>query len=455
MNKRQLTLITLITILSLYSCKKELSDLGSDLIPSSQKFVFSTDTLKSIELNTVSNPYCSFATYIASEVKTKTMLLGSYTDSRFGNITSDYACDILPSFYKQDSFKNISSIESVILTLDSRPLKTYTTSTYIGDTTNILDFNLRYLKTAMKEAVNYTITEVNDASIGLKGDIIQSISTKLKDTVSITLDNLLGRKLVGLDQEDKTIFDSEASYREYVKGIYIETLNKISDNCLSKYSLANSYITVKCKEDEKVKSRVFYLFSSLSKNIITRDFSTADFVSHIDEPLKNDTVAYTSTLNGPMIEISKDTLENWKKRMLAGGSLDETTSSSNLDIAINRAEMLIYAAPKELTNIESLSRVKNLKLVAVVEDTSKVNKTANFYISQASFNADKGAYLFDITSFVHKYLRDQINPQKLIISTDLFDPNESVELFNDKRTILYNNKSSKSPVILISYTKLQ
>jgi len=442
MNRKQLILITLITILSLYSCKKELTDLGSDLIPAGQKLEFAVDTLNSIQLSTISNPFVSMETYINNDSKTSTMLIGSYNDSEFGNITSDFISEIYPAYLVADTFKNITAIDSVVLTLTNTNLKKLKYQTYIGDTNLVMNFNFGYLSNILKPNVQYTADEYNS----LKGDFIQASSFRMKDTLNIKMDNAFGEKLVGYTDKNYTVFEDVDKYRNYIKGLYIEAEKLSNKGCIGKYSMPYCKVSVYCKEGAKISSKIFFLSSPRNKNIIHRDYSTTAFADHIDKEDVNGDFAYTSSLRGPVIKFSKDSLLSWKERILKNTT--PNGSSTNLNIAINKVEILIPVPTKDISNIQDSLRGLSPILYSVKQDT------LYNYITRATYDSVKKIYVFDITSFIHNYVREKNVPENLIISTDFLDSNRSESLFELKKSMVYNNTNDIKPMILISYTKL-
>lgn len=330
--KSQLVFALLLMVIALTSCEKQ-SSIGVEVLPDGDLITVRSTAQKNIKSFTFSED--SIRTDEAS-----TSLLGSFTDSLFGNTTIGFGSQFrLYGF--PDFGRNNPQPDSINLYLYYRII--------YGDTITKQKFNVYELETPLDIDSKYSQdVDLRSMSSGLIGAIeykpkIRQDSTS-KDTfyqlINIPLDFSLAEKLFNADSLQMVNNDV---FLEYFKGLYIETekltkkggailsLETVQQGSFNGSALVLFYHndSLKSKFDPKKDSVLLmpYIISSFSARVnqMEHEYSQAPFYVKLNQEINQDSLIYVQPTGGLKSRILIEDLSSWK---------------DSVNIAINKAELI-------------------------------------------------------------------------------------------------------------------
>ena len=336
----QFIFVIALFVITLTGCEEQ-SSIGIEVLPGGD--------LISIR-NTIQNTRSyTFAEDTITTSQPSKSLLGSFTDSIFGNSTIGFAAQ-----YRLTQFPDFSKNAQV----DSIQLFLYYRIIY-GDTITKQKFKVYELESPLDFDTKYT-QDVDLKSMSfdkLMGEIEYTPRIKLDsatgDTtyyqlLKIPLDISLGEKLINADSLE--MINSDA-FLEYFKGLYVETekLNAQGGTILSLEVLSNGGFdgsalamffhndSLKSKADP-TKDSVLYVpytispFSARVNNIV-HDYTQAPFYDKLNTETVEDSLIYVQATGGLKSRILIDNLSSWKDSMTIVGT-------DTFPYAINKAELI-------------------------------------------------------------------------------------------------------------------
>lgn len=332
-NNYKVHLFALITlaITTLISCEEK-SSIGIEVLPSG-------------DLISVRNSVQSTKSFTHSEDsirtdETSSSMLGSFTDSLFGNTTIDFAAQF--RLYEFPDFGPNAKVDSVKLYLYYRIV--------YGDTITKQKFSVYELKSPLDIDKKYTqdIDLKSMASSKLLGEFEYKPKIKIdstsKDTfyqlINIPIDISLGQKLFNADSLQMINNDV---FLEYFKGLYIETekrtskggsilsLETVQQGSFNGSALVLFYHNslIKSKLDSKKDSALLmpYIISNYSARVnhIEHDYTKTPFYRNLNSETIQDSLIYIQATGGLKSRILIDNLSSW---------------ADSVNIAINKAELI-------------------------------------------------------------------------------------------------------------------
>ncbi len=379
MRKIILPLIALL-IPALFSCSKDPVRIGLDLLPDNDFIeVWSTDTVGI-------RAYTMYNEESLSSDSTR-MIAGSLYDAYFGTTSCDFVTQL----------RVMSPWPARAFTVDSVKL-TFIPSKVSGDTTAVHYMRICETGTLLTDTTDYYSAQDPD-TINFLG---QYLLPKLvaNTAVAIKLDNWVGDYLM---RDTTQFYPASDFYKEFFKGLWFGIKSETSPIMVE----MNASVTASI---EPLAITVFYHSDTLSYNYsfvathravnynrFTHDRTTAEpdkQIIHVND-MVTDTAVYLQTYQGVYVKLDMPSLEPFrnvdnlavnKARIIAPVHLDgETYKESNMPPRI-------YVRYRN-------SEGRELPIPDLLHDVSFMDGT---------YYSEKDSYLFNITTFVQKYLDGEI-----------------------------------------------
>ena len=332
-----LTILVVFAFFALTGCEDQ-SNIGIEVLPGG-------------DLISIRNSTQNTRSYTFSEDSIKTSqpsksLLGSFTDSIFGNTTIGFAAQ-----YRLNEFPDFSKNAQV----DSIKLYLYYRIIY-GDTLtkqkvrvyeleSPLDYDTKYTQDVDLKSMTYDkLLGEHEFTARVRLDSLGD--TAFYQSLIIPLDISLGEKLINADSLDMVNADV---FLEYFKGLYVETeksttpggailsLEAVRNGSFDGSALALFY------HNDSLKSKVNgdsvlimpYTISNFSARVnnIQHDYSQTSFYDKLNTETVEDSLIYVQATGGLKSRILIDNLSSWKDSMTIVGT-------DTFPYAINKAELV-------------------------------------------------------------------------------------------------------------------
>jgi len=327
--KVQFVTVVILIFIALAGCEEQ-SSIGVEVLPDG-------------DLISVRNSIQNTMSYTHSEDSIRTdeasnNLLGSFTDSLFGNTTIDFAAQF--RLYEFPDFGTNPEADSVKLYLYYRIV--------YGDTITRQKFNVYELASSLDIDSRYTqdVDLKSMASDDLIGEFEYRPKVRLDsataDTfyqlINIPIDISLGEKLINADSSQMINNDV---FLEFFKGLYIETEKQNSQGgaILSLETVQqgsfNGSALVLFYHNDSIKSvaggdsslLMPYIISGYSARVnhIEHDYTEAPFFANLNSETDQDSLIYVQATGGLKSRILIDNLSSW---------------ADSANTAINKAELI-------------------------------------------------------------------------------------------------------------------
>ena len=427
---RKAILLSAIFFLTLlFSCKKdgELSpdfDSGNLSINFTDTFSLQTKVLEEDSLRTDLSIY---------------NLLGLYNDPIFGPVSSSIYTQVLLTGANLD-FGSAPILDSVVLTLDYVEL--------YGDTASTMTINVYKLLSDLSDNTDYysnsyVAHEVLPlASLTFTPNLSDSVPTLYNNTtykphLRIKLPNTFG-----IDILNNSPFTSSTDFLSFLKGFYITTQDSVTNTSISpgsgsivSFNLNSSLSTLSIyyhyNESEKAIIPLKYDFSISTDGVkysrFAHNYAGTDVLKHItNNPTKDTTVTYVSTMAGVKTKIEMPTIKDLSKFgniVINKAELVftiESNSEGNFDEAISSLSLVGINSAGETVVLSDYSEILggSSKEPLVDEGTSKTYSfKLSRHIQQLLFHSttDYGLYLL-ATGGSTTAKRSVISSEKNLIS---------------------------------------
>ncbi len=324
-------------VAALTSCEDQ-SSIGVEVLPGG-------------DLISIRNTIQDTRSYTFSEDSIRTdesakSLLGSFTDSIFGNTTISFAAQFrlneFPDFSKNaqaDSIKLYLYYRIIYGdTLTKQKLKVY-------ELESPLDYDAKYTQKAdLKSMANDKLLGEYEYKARVRLDSLGD--TAYFQSLIIPLDISLGEKLINADSLDMVNADV---FLEYFKGLYVETeksttqggailsLETLRQGTFDGSALALFY------HNDSLKSKISgdsvlimpYTISPFSARVnnIEHDYSQTTFYNKLNSETVEDSLIYVQATGGLKSRILIDNLTSWKDSITVVGT-------DTFPYAINKAELI-------------------------------------------------------------------------------------------------------------------
>lgn len=444
------SLIIAITIIAIvFSGCNKYSDLGMDLLPSTDLL-----TVKNIVIKDDISAFTFREESIRTDASLKS-LLGSMNDSIFGNVTVDFATQFRSKRYVD--FGDNAAVDSIKLflyyrviygdTITPQHVKIYELDESIYadqkiDSTGKFtsypyyqDVDLKSLaSTQMIGEMEFTPVIRTDSE---SGDL-------LYNALVVPLDASLGEKLMNADSLDMI---DEDKFVNYFKGLYFET-ERISDapgtilalEAASNETFQGSAIVVYYNNPENADSdepdtlSMAYVIdgNSARVNRITNDYSETEFVQNLNVQSNPDSLIYIQTMGGLEAKINIENLSGW---------------NDSINTAINKAE-LIFQVDTLLSDPEKYPLPDQL-LFTVVDSTDTEILPKDYSFSPTFYGGflnEDYTYRFNITQHLQQIIDGEVENKGFYLTT--LQKNSEA-----KRVVLKGSTSKAGIKLIVTYSK--
>lgn len=427
-----------LVLLALASCEDE-SSIGIEVLPDGD--------LLDIRSTTIKEDISSY-TFTENLVRTDeaaNSLLGSFTDSLFGNTTIDFATQF--RLFDFPGFGKNPVADSVKLFLYYRII--------YGDTVTPQHFKVYELE----ESLNPDDTYFQDvdlkpmASDQLLGEVQYTPRVRLDsvraDTfyqlITIPLDISLAEKLISADSLQMINNDV---FLEYFKGLYLET-EKIetqggtilSLEAASSNTFQGSAMVMYYKNDDFVEEFgtdttliMPYIISQFSARVnrIAHDYSGAPFYEGLNSTETEDSLIYVQSTGGLKAKILIDDLTAW---------------ADSTNIGINKAE-LIFQLDTVASRIDKFMPPLQMLFTIIDEDGNEF-LPADYVFSPAFYGGKLRSdytYHFNITQHLQQIIEGTAKNYGFFLT-----PAQKNDEAN--RAVIKGSKSKTGIQLIVTYTK--
>ena len=433
--KSQFITALVFMVMALSSCEEQ-SSIGVEVLPAGDLLSVRSVVQKNMKSFTFSED--SIRTDEASK-----SLLGSFTDSLFGNTTVGFAAQF--RLYDFPDFGKNPKADSVKLYLYYRVV--------YGDTVTKQKFNVYELESPLDVDSRYTQNiDLRSMSSDLIGEYLYKPKIKqdstTKDTfyqlINIPINISLGEKLINADSMQMINNDV---FLEYFKGLYIETekLTKRGGAILSLETVQlgsfNGSALVLFYSNDSAKSKAGgdtslimpYIISNYSARVnrIEHDYTKVPFYSKLNQETVEDSLIYVQANGGLKSRVLIDGLSSW---------------SDSVNIAINKAE-LIFQIDTISSQIHKFTPPLQM-LFTVVDDSGKEFLPKDYVFNPSFYGGGLRkdyTYHFNITQHVQEIIDG--NAQNLgFYLTPAQKNNEA------NRVVLKGSKSKTGIKLIITYS---
>lgn len=437
-NKYKIQFLGLIALvlIALSSCEESTS-IGVEVLPAG-------------DLISVRNTIQETRSYTFSEDSIRTdeasvSLLGSFTDSLFGNTTIDFATQF--RLFEFPDFGNNPEADSIKLFLYYRII--------YGDTITNQKFRVYELESSLDPDERYT-QDVDLKSMAYD-DVIGEYEYKprirldstSKDTfyqlINIPIDISLGEKLINADSLDMINNDV---FLEYFKGLLIET-EKLTNQGGTVLSLEavqkgnfNGSAIVLYYHNDSLKSvlggdsALFmpYIISKYSARVnrIEHDYTQTPFYDNLNSETFQDTLVYVQATGGLKSRILIDELSSWR---------------DSLNTAVNKAE-LIFQIDTIASQIHKFPPPQQM-LFTVVDSTGIERLPVDYSFSPALYGGQllrDYTYRFTITQHLQRIIDGDAQNYGFYLT-----PAQKNNQAN--RAVIKGSNSAASVKLIVTYSK--
>ncbi len=374
-------------------------------------------------------------------------MLGSFTDSLFGNTTIDFAAQF--RLYEFPDFGPNPEADSVKLYLYYRII--------YGDTITKQKFSVYELETPLDVDSKYTqdIDLKSMAYSDLIGDLEYRPKIKLdsasKDTfyqlINIPIDVSIGEKLINADSMQMINNDA---FLEFFKGLYIETdkqnskggailsLETVQQGSFNGSALVLFYHndSIKSKLDATKDSALLmpYIISGYSARVnhIEHDYTKTPFYTNLNSETNQDSLIYIQATGGLKSRIIIDNLSSW---------------ADSTNTAINKAE-LIFQIDTVASQVHKFPPPSQM-LFTVVDSVGKEFLPKDYVFSPTFYGGglqDDYTYHFNITQHLQEIIDGNTGNYGFYLT-----PARKNDQAN--RVIIKGSKSKTGIKLIISYSK--
>ncbi len=372
-------------------------------------------------------------------------LLGSFTDSLFGNTNIDFAAQF--RLFEFPDFGTNAQADSIRLYLYYRLV--------YGDTITPQKFSVYELESPLDVDADYTqdVDLKSLASDFLLGEIEYipriSIDSATADTfyqaISIPLDISLAEKLISADSMQMVNNDV---FLEYFKGLYIETekineqggtilsLETTSSNVFQGSAVAMFYHNDDLQSELGGDSAQIwpYIISRYSARVnrIEHDYTNAPFYDNLNSETVQDSLIYIQATGGLKSKIRIDDLSSW---------------ADSANTAINKAE-LIFEVDTAASQVSKFPPPAQL-LFTVIDSADVERLPIDYVFSPAYYGGglqEDYTYHFNITQHLQKIIEGTAENRGFFLT-----PAQKNNQAN--RVVIKGGTSNAGIKLIITYSK--
>lgn len=424
-------------IVLVYGCKKD-DTIGVEILPAGDLINVKSEVIKE-----------DISAYTFNEDLIRTdeathSLLGSFTDSLFGNTTIDFATQF--RLLEFPDYGNNATPDSVLLFMYYRMI--------YGDTVTPQRFKVYELEQSLDvdEQYKQDVDLKSMASGTLLGEteyipkirLDSATADTFYQLISIPIDISIGEKLMNADSLQMINNDV---FLEYFKGLYVETDKQneqggaiLSLEASSTSTFQGSALVVYYSNDS---TRTFsndtsfvmpYIISQFSARVnhIDHDYSTAPFYENLNSEAVVDSQIYIQATGGLKSRILIDDLSSW---------------ADSANTAINRAE-LIFEIDTTASQVSKFP--PPTQLLFTVVDSANIERLPIDYVFSPTYYGgtlqDDYTYHFNITQHLQQIINGDAANRGFYLTP--------AQKNNEANRVIIKGSTSKSGIkLIITYSK--
>lgn len=429
--EKRLTLAAIflfIGIITISSCKKVESDLGVDVLPSSDQLGLEVDTLEI-------NSYSALEDSLRSDEFSNNML-GSYNDETFGKTKASIYTQVSIEF--EPTFLDLVNtvVDSVVLSMNI--------TDFYGELDDQTFEVYEITEDIYRDSNYYTNTDKTNNGINLVKPGFETFAASLTNSPVIEGEVLDPQMRIRLNETfGDMILNSDsltvALFAEYFKGLFITVNNPVQ-------SFGQGGIYSFDMEHNDTKVTIYYHNST----------DTTSF----EMPINDKCARFTSMehdYTGTKVEqqLADSTLGNEFYYVQAGQGLVGNLSIPGLSnmtndgpIIINRAELYLPVQYYSINTYAPPSRV----LAYGLTDSNEIYTMPDFNLGVSiyggNYNDDKKAYVFNIIRYIQDVVNGTVmnNPIRILPTGSVVTPHQII--MSGK-----NSPNREKPYLIVYYTK--
>ena len=423
------TALFALVVLFVNSCEEAPTQIGSELLPSSDFVkINSTDTLSVWSYTMYDSSYPTNSPAVG--------FVGNILDPYFGTTTAEFVSQLRIS--NKWNYGPVS-IDSVKMNLKLLNVK--------GGSAGEGHFlRMSEIADLLLDTVYYSDNQTNTTGYEISVEL-PKLTPDTINNISVALPVEFGEYLI----RDTTQFfysTTKPDFRSYFKGLYFQ-MTSTSDPLMIGFSQVNSgsynnYFVLYMHDTADVRYRYYFILDPVhpnaSYNKFSRDFSTADadkMIEHINDYNYRDTLTYLQYLNGVYTKIVFPGLDSLKKVFSSG------------HVSINKARIIIpayYDGDRfTVTSVPSSLRLR-FDTLGVKNNVPDYNIDINSKFFDGTLHKADSSYYFNIPTYIQTYLEDK---------TDHYKPElEVYQDFSGLNSVILKGNASKTPVRFeMTYTR--
>jgi hypothetical protein len=407
------------------SCAEDPSDLGTDILPSTDNIVVKVDS------STVVNSYTISGKSVLTSVTTQNQqlyALGSLKDSIFGIGAASILTQFHPAILM--SAGSPRTVDSLVLYLSS--------ANFYGDSLSQMRVRVFELNQKLRNDTVY-YSDINPAEYS-------DLSIELANTTFNVGDTLIRIKITDTEFIDKfetmndSVFKDLNDFRDNFYGIYLSV-----DEVTEKGGYA--YLNMR---SEDTKFTLYFNGDTISDiydmaftniaakaNAFSHEYNGFPISENIDKPENHDSVMYIEGLAGTSGRISFPNLDIWKDKGL---------------ITINKAELILSVDQLLYPSLSEDDYPPDLYLLSLNDTVYSnlyddlIDQTGTYF--GGTYIKTQNVYVFNIGLHLQSFISDKIDNTDLVLISR--NTNSTAN-----RVILKGANSFNSPVKLkVIYTEL-
>ncbi|MFW5872371.1 MAG: DUF4270 family protein [bacterium] len=426
-NTYQVGLFLVILVFTILNgCKKEVEDLGKNLVPPDDKYPVRVDSTFTVTGTTLP------VNKVPTMNKTLNLLGYSY-DNFFGETKTDLAMTFIPARFI-DSTQQPSDLFGQNPIVDSLIIKIVVDSIH-GSTSN-------FDKIKIYELTNYFDPNIlyysNDDDLFIKSSTpIATFKHSQGDSLLVfEVDKDVANRLIKPPANSDSVYQKQECFTQYFHGIYMQ-YEDITEG--SSFAYCNLYAP-------KISGAYLYFHENDQKGSFSYFFDFPERTGY-KGPVVN---LYKHTYTGyPINAYIEPSIEDPDNKMFVQtlGGVNSILDFSSLEPLKDSLPLIINKAELYIENLGDTSSAKMLEKLAIYiyNETLNVRENDTSLLEtippdprdpRFSFFADQGRlegdhYIFNITSFIQMYLDGELSDhhQKLIVEpTNRFEPEKNTTL---------------------------
>lgn len=387
-----------------FSCKKEPSQIGLDIVGGNPLNVFFSDTA-SVQI------YSVLRDSVRSDELSSNML-GVIVDPVFGttkaSLYAQYGLSLASFSYGENQI-----LDSIVLYIPYEKTAVYGDSTMplslrIYELNELLYFDSAYYSNNTAEYLPNLLGEIT--IVPKPYDSILVDTTMLEPHFTIRLSNELGQRLLALDD---TIYNDNDAFLEHFKGLYFEPIYTGGNGNLTFLNISNGRSEIKLYYQNAVSDSLSYSFVM---NAYSPSFQNFDHMGYAgsDPDFYHQVVEQDSTLG------------KQKFYLQSLGGVDSYISFPSLFNRDDFAKFAINEAKLVITNIDPDNIfVPPTNMAMFQKRYSTIDSTDNYYYIEdagggeayfgGNYNSALKQYEFRITRYLQDYIAGKFESDKILL----------------------------------------